>query len=125
MLYNTRQSYTPALELYEFDDRSLIVDTETVGSGAEVEIVEIALGDCGGDIVYHSLVRPVFNGLPRSTRGQRFDRSEFESAPYWRDVWEMIAPLVDNRLLIAYNAPFDCRALAAERARHRQQSTER
>jgi hypothetical protein len=35
MLYNVRQPYTPALELYEFNDRSLIIDTETVGKGAE------------------------------------------------------------------------------------------
>jgi hypothetical protein len=56
MLYNTRQPYTPALELYELGDRSLIIDTETVGSGPEVEIVEIAFGNCAGEIVYHSLV---------------------------------------------------------------------
>jgi len=39
MLYNARQSYTPALEPYEFNDRALIVDTETVGAGPAVEIV--------------------------------------------------------------------------------------
>jgi DNA polymerase III epsilon subunit-like protein len=125
VLYNTQQSYTPTLELYEFNDRSLIVDTETVGSGPAVEIVEIALGDCDGGIAYHSLVRPTFNRLPRSTKQQRFDRTEFDSAPYWSEVWEKIAPLIDNKLLIAYNASFDCRTLAAERARHGQRSTER
>ncbi|HST50393.1 MAG TPA: 3'-5' exonuclease [Pyrinomonadaceae bacterium] len=125
MLYNLRQAYTPALELYEFNDRSLIIDTETVGVGATIEIVEIALGDCEGNVVYHSLVRPVFNGLPRSTKGQRFDRGEFGLAPYWSEVWEQIESLVADKLLIAYNASFDCRAMAAERARHRQRSTER
>jgi DNA polymerase III epsilon subunit-like protein len=125
MLYNSRQSYTPALEPHEFDDRSLIIDIETVGKGAEVEVVEIAIGDREGSIVFHSLVRPVFNRLPRSTKEQRFDTAEFEGAPYWEEVWENVGPLVDNELLIAYNASFDCRALAAERARHRQSSTER
>ena len=61
MLYNSRQPYTPALEPYEFNGRSLIIDTETVGSGPSVEIIEIALGDCEGKIVYHSLVRPAYN----------------------------------------------------------------
>lgn len=125
MLYNTRQPYTPALELFQLDERSLIVDTETVGSGPEVEIVEIALGNSVGEIVYHSLVRPAFNNLPRSTKEQRFDLKQFEGAPYWDDVWKTIAPLIDNRLLVAYNASFDRRALAAECARHRQRSTER
>lgn len=125
MLYNSRQPYTPALELYEFNERSLIIDTETVGAGAEVEVVEVALGDCAGRLVYHSLVRPVYNKLPRSTKEQRFDLAEFERAPYWEEVWASLAPLVENRLLIAYNAAFDCRALAAMRARHRQAPTER
>jgi DNA polymerase III epsilon subunit-like protein len=125
MLYNTRMLYTPALELHEFNAHSLIVDTETVGSGPEVEIVEIALGDCAGEIVYHSLVRPAFNNPPRSSKEQRFDAKEFESAPYWNEVWEKVAPLIDNRLLIAYNASFDCRAMSAECARHKQRSPER
>ena len=30
MLYNARQSYTPALELSEFDDRSLIIDSDAL-----------------------------------------------------------------------------------------------
>lgn len=95
-----------------------------VGKGAGVEVVEIALGDCKGQIVYHSPVRPAFKRPPRSTKGQRFDSSEFEGAPYWDEVWEKVAPLVDDRLLIAYNTSFDCRALAAECARHRQRSDE-
>ena len=36
-----------------------------------------------------------------------------------------MAALIDNRLLIAYNAAFDRRALAATCSRHRQQSAER
>ena len=125
VLYNTRQSYTPALDPFEFNERSLIIDTETVGAGPSVEVVEIALGDCRGRIVYHTLVRPLYNRLPRSTRAQRFTRDEFEGAPEWTAVWAAVAPLFDNRQLIAYNAAFDRRALAAMRVRHHQESTER
>src|SRR5919205_3491925 len=107
VLYNARQSYTPALDPCEFNERSLIIDTETVGSGPSVEVVEIALGDCLGRIVYHSLVRPLFNAPPRASKAQRFDASEFDSAPEWAEVWARVAPLVDNSLLIAYNAAFD------------------
>jgi DNA polymerase-3 subunit epsilon len=125
MLYNTRQPYTPALEPYELNRRALIIDTETVGAGPSVEVIEIALGDCSGSIVYHSLVRPVFNGLPRQTKGQRFGRGEFDAAPDWPEVWAAVEPLLDNKLLIAYNAAFDRRALSAVRERHRQASPER
>ncbi len=125
MLYNARQSYTPALDPCEFNERSLIIDTETVGAGPSVEVVEIALGDCSGEIVYHSLVRPVFNRLPRCTGAQRFAREEFADARDWTEVWAEVAPLLDNRLLIAYNAAFDRRALAAMRGRHGQRAEER
>jgi DNA polymerase III epsilon subunit-like protein len=125
MLYNARQSYTPALETYELNERALIIDTETVGAGPSVELVEIALGDCAGRIVYHSLVRPVFGGAPRASREQRFGRDEFDAAPDWTEVWAAVAPLVDNKLLVAYNAAFDRRALSAVRERHRQAAPER
>jgi len=125
MLYNVRQPYTPPLAPYEFNRNSLIIDTETVGSGPEVEVVELALCDFDGCLVFDSLVRPTYNRLPRATREQRFEKSEFDEAPAWQDVWPLIAPLVHNKLLIAYNAAFDRRALSAMLSRHRQSSTER
>ncbi len=125
MYFNTKQLYTPALAIYEFNERSLIVDTETVGAGPTTEIVEIAFGDVSGEIVFQSLVRPTFNPLPRASRQTRFDMSELESAPYWTDVWQQVSELVHNRLLIAYNAGFDRRAMAAACARLGQHTEER
>jgi len=125
MLYNTKQSYTPPLEAYEYNRHALIIDTETVGSGSLVEIVEVALGDIDGRIVFHSLVHPIFNSLPRSTKKQRFDRAEFRHAPEWPAIWPELEAMLKGKLLIAYNAAFDRRALAAMCARHRHTSPER
>ena len=125
MYFNTKQLYTPALAIYEFNERSLIVDTETVGVGSTVEIVEIAFGDASGEIVFQSLVRPVFNSSPRASSPSRFDKAELMRAPYWTDIWPQVSELVNNRLLIAYNAAFDRRALAAACARHQHQTEER
>lgn len=125
MLYNTRQSYTPPLEAHEFNRHALVVDTETVGSGPSVEIVELALCDHEGRVLFDSLVRPAYNRLPRASKDGRFDRAEFDGAPAWEEVWPEVSALIDNKLLVAYNAAFDRRALAAACARHRQESTER
>lgn len=125
MLYNTKSLYTPALEPYELNERALIIDTETLGAGPTVEIIEVALADSEGRVIYESLVRPVFNRLPPPSRHERFPRAEIESAPEWPAVWEELAPLVDNRLLVAYNAAFDRRALAATCSRYRQRTAER
>lgn len=125
VLYNTKQSYTPPLEPYEVNRQALIIDTETVGSGPHVEIVEIALGDIDGNIVYHSLVQPVYNPLPRSTKNQRFDKAEFAMAPEWPVMWPDLDALMSGKIMIAYNAAFDRRAIAAMCARHRHTSSER
>jgi DNA polymerase III epsilon subunit-like protein len=125
MLYNVKQSYTPPLELHELNERSLIVDTETVGAGPTIEVIEIAIGDVSGKIIFESLVRPVYNRLPPSSKHQRFDHQAFTDAPYWTDIWPSISELISNKLLIAYNANFDRRALAAMAARHAYTSTER
>jgi DNA polymerase-3 subunit epsilon len=126
MYFNTKQLYTPALAIYEFNERSLIVDTETLGAGSTTEIVEIAFGDAQGEILFQSLVRPVYNRVnPRVLNQSRFDKEELAAAPYWTDIWPQVAELVRNRLLIAYNAGFDRRALAASCARHQHQTEER
>lgn len=125
MYFNTKQLYTPALAIYEFNDRSLIVDTETVGAGATAEIIEIAFGNASGEIVFQSLVRPVFNAIPRASTEGRFDKAELMRAPYWTDIWPQVSELVRNRLLIAYNAGFDRRAVAAACERHNQSTEER
>lgn len=125
MHFNLKQSYTPALELYELNERALIIDTETIGSGPTIEIIELAVGDVAGNILYESLVRPLFNRLPPLSKHARFDRTALIDAPDWVNVWREVAALINSKLLIAYNASFDRRALAAMLSRHAQSSPER
>lgn len=125
MHFNTKQLYTPTLELYELNERALIIDTETIGAGPTVEIIEIALGDTSGQIVYETLVQPVFNPLPAPSKHHRFNKAEFARAPHWTDIWPTVAKLIKGRLLVAYNAAFDRRALAATCSRYHHASQER
>ncbi|HZI17910.1 MAG TPA: 3'-5' exonuclease [Pyrinomonadaceae bacterium] len=125
MLYTTKQTYTPPLHPHEFNERALIVDTETVGAGPQVEIVEIAVGDTEGRILFDTLISPTFNRLPPPSKHHRFERAEFDSAPQWPEVWPQLSALFDGRLLIAYNAAFDRRAVAATCSRYAQATPER
>jgi DNA polymerase-3 subunit epsilon len=125
MHYNIKQLYTPALEIHELNERALIIDTETIGAGPTIEIIEIALADDTGRIIYDSLVQPVFNALPPLSKHQRFDRALLSGAPYWTDIWPGLASIIEGKLLVAYNAAFDRRALAATRFRYQHESPER
>ena len=123
--HNLRLPYTPALEPYELNERALLIDTETVGAGQTTEVIEVAVADHLGNILFESLVRPLVNRLPPPSKHHRFIRSEFEAAPYWSDVWPEFSKLIENRLLVAYNASFDRRALAATCALYRVATQER
>jgi DNA polymerase-3 subunit epsilon len=124
MIFNSKQYYTPALEPYEFAEPALLIDTETVGTGPLIEIIELAIGNTEGEILFETLVQPIYNPLPPRSKHQRFGPEEFKQAPTWREVWPEIARWTDDRLLIAYNAPFDRRAIAASCYRDRQSTNE-
>lgn len=125
MLFNLQQLYTPPLRREELTDRALLIDTETLGSGPTIEMIEIALADVSGEILYETLIQPRDNPLPPPSKHRRFDRAEFTIAPEWPEVWPQISSLIDAKLLIAYNASFDRRALAAMCAHYRHSSPER
>ena len=125
MHFNTKQLYTPTLEIYELNERALIIDTETIGAGPTIEIIEIALGDMNGQIIYETLVQPTFNALPPPSKHHRFVKAELLSAPHWTDIWPTLSSLIENRLLVAYNAAFDRRALAATCSRYHHTTRER
>lgn len=125
MYYDKQQLYTPALEPYELNERALIVDTETVGAGPLLEVIEIAVGKLNGDIIYETLAQPAFNPLPKPSAHHRFDHSEFITAPTWPELWPELAQILEGQVLIAYNAMFDRRALAATCSRYQLETPER
>ena len=119
MLFNTKLLYTPTLSLNEFGPRSLVIDFETIGSSDFSEPIEVALGNHHGQIVFDSPVRPVFNPLPSPSKLKRFDREALRRAPTWAEIWPELSELITGKTLIAFNAPYDRRTLAAACARHR------
>jgi DNA polymerase III epsilon subunit-like protein len=123
--YNLKLPYTPALEPYELNERALVIDTETIGRGQTLEVIEIAIADHRGRIIFESLVKPSVNRLPPLSKHHRFDRSEFETAPDWAELWPELSKVIRNKLLVAYNAAYDRRALAVTCALHRLSSNER
>jgi DNA polymerase III epsilon subunit-like protein len=125
IFFNSKLLYTPALELFEFNQHALVIDFETVGAAEFTEPIEVAVGNHVGEIVFESLVQPVFNPIPPPSKLKRFDRNELKQAPTWLDLWPEFSRLIENSLLIAFNAPFDRRTLAATCSRHHMTSNER
>lgn len=92
---------------------ALVLDVETTGLGVEAAVVEIAAVEAdSGRVLLNTLVSP--DGVAMEQRAQAvhgITQKEAAGAPTWPQVWPRLQALVGDRLLIAYNAPFDRRVI--------------
>lgn len=83
----------------------LFLDTET--TALEGEIVDIAVVDAVGAIVFSSLVHPTTPIEPGATRVHGITNEMVADAPTWDVVYLQLRQLVKGRHILAYNARYD------------------
>jgi DNA polymerase III epsilon subunit-like protein len=89
------------------DPRVVYLDTETTGFGARAEIVDIALVNATGRVVFESLVRPT-RRIPREVIAiHGITDADVADAPDWADVYQDVLPLLEGRRIVVYNVTFD------------------
>jgi DNA polymerase III epsilon subunit-like protein len=99
------------MHLLERDD-VLILDTETNGTGAGTEVIEISVINTKGDILLDTLVKPkTFAMNPWAQNVHGISLTMLQDAPPWKNVLPQLADLADRRTLLAWNAPFDANML--------------
>ena len=98
---------------------ALFLDTETTGLHAGAEIVELSVIDRDGQPVLDTLIRPEQPIPAALTRIHGIDNAMVASAPRWPDVHEQLLALIEDRLLVIYNAEFDLRMLNQVSTQHR------
>ncbi len=89
----------------------IVLDTETTGLGNYDEIIEIALTDHQGNLVFESLVKPTIAIPPDSTRINKITNEMVQNAPAWREVWNQVEPMLNKKPVVIYNAEFDVRLM--------------
>ena len=89
----------------------VVLDTETTGLGSYDEIIEIALVNYQGNVIYESLVRPTIEIPPDSTRINRISNEMVKSSPSWKEVWNQVQPLLSRKPVVIYNSEFDVRLM--------------
>lgn len=99
--------------------RPIYLDTETTGLGPEAEIVEIAVLDTDGSLLFESLVRSSSPIPPDATQIHGITTAMVAQAADWRGVWPEVAPILADRPIAIYNAEFDQRMM---RQAHRRAS---
>jgi DNA polymerase-3 subunit epsilon len=90
---------------------ALVLDVETTGLDEEAEIIEIAVVDLAGAVLFDSLVKPVGQVTPEAHAIHGIDDAMLANAPGWPAVYSSVAPLLAGRHLAAHNVAFERRLL--------------
>jgi DNA polymerase III epsilon subunit-like protein len=91
-------------------ENAVILDTETTGL-YDAEICEISVIDLAGNILFNSLVKPVYPIPPDAERIHGISNEMVQDSPTWPEVWEQLYPLLKDKLILIYNSEFDIRLM--------------
>lgn len=91
--------------------KPVYLDTETTGLDNNSEIIEIAIIDEDGSILFQSLIKPV-QPIPQSvTRIHGISNSMVKEAKPWAILWQTIRGSLFSRMIGIYNVDFDIRMI--------------
>jgi DNA polymerase III epsilon subunit-like protein len=92
---------------------AVILDTETTdldGYCVEISIINAATGR----VLFNTLVNPQAPISDGATAIHHLTAADLTDAPTWPDIADTVRSLLHNRIVLAYNAPFDKAVLARE-----------
>lgn len=92
--------------------RCIVIDTETTGLDENAEIIEVGIIDHTGKVLFDSLIKPVHPIPAEVTAINGITNEMVANAPTWDQVYSEIKQIVEENLLVAFNAEFDLRMLA-------------
>lgn len=90
---------------------TVFLDTETTGLGPNAEIIDLAVVDLHGNVLIDTLIAPVSPIPPETTRVHGLVDADVAGAPFWTDVYPVLAGLLRERPVVVYNADFDRRMI--------------
>ncbi|MEQ1075050.1 MULTISPECIES: 3'-5' exonuclease [Acinetobacter] len=89
----------------------LFLDTETTGLDRKAQIIEIAVTDALGNVLFESRLKPSVP-IHRGAFGVHgITLADLTDAPTWPEIAEDLKELLSNRLCVIYNKEFDDRLI--------------
>lgn len=87
------------------DQTAVILDTET--TSFQGEIIELAIIDLEGNVLFHSCFKPVSEIDEGATAVHGLTAEKLQNCPSWGEKWEEIRKYLITRKVLIYNAKFD------------------
>ncbi|MBM7074384.1 3'-5' exonuclease [Shewanella sp. 202IG2-18] len=89
----------------------LILDTETTGLDSQAEIIEIAIINESGNVVFESLVKPT-KPIPEDAIAiHGIANEQVHAAPLWFEIATAVNNILSGKEVAIYNAAYDVRLI--------------
>lgn len=93
------------------NQQPVYIDTETTGLDKQAEIIEIAIIDHDGTILFDELVKPLHPIPPDATAIHHITNPMVENAKTWAVLWPTIRSILFGRVIGFYNEEYDMRMI--------------
>ena len=101
------------------DSDTLILDTETTGLNGTDEVIQLAIVDLRGTVLFESLFKPTQAVSTRAARIHGIETNNLINAPDFNVRYKTIYDILEDHYVIAYNRAFDQRLLDQTCKRYR------
>ncbi len=92
-----------------------VFDIQTTGIDAGFRVIEIAMLDCGGQILIDTMVNPGVHVPATSARVTGINDSAVKAAPAWPSIWSHVEGLLlAQNHIFSWNSECDLRAIRRE-----------
>lgn len=95
----------------KIESNPVYLDTETTGLESSDEIIEIAIVDSSGQVLFESFVRPQKSIPATATAINNISNEMVENSPSWAEIWPTVRNHLLNHPIGMYNAEFDVRMI--------------
>ncbi len=97
---------------------TVFLDTETTGLEDDAQVVEIAVVDGDGNVLFESYCRPTVPVDPGAQAVHGIGDDVLADAPQWPEISAQVRDVLEGNTVVIFNAAFDTRILAQTAAAH-------
>jgi DNA polymerase III subunit epsilon len=105
---------------YIFRQDTVIIDTETTGLTKRSEVIEISIINLKGEVLFNSLIKPMvrMSNDSKAVKIHGITNDQLKGKPTWADVHDQICAILEDKVVISYNAAFDARLIEQTARKH-------
>lgn len=89
----------------------VFLDTETTGLDELAQVVEIAIVDEFGEVLFESYVNPTVPVDPGAAAVHGIGPEKLAGAPAWPEIAEQVRAVLEGKTVVIFNSDFDLRIL--------------